>query len=299
MKKVFKWIGIVLGSLIGLVLVAGVALYFMGNARLNKTYEFPSSNITIPTDEESLAFGKHRVETLCVSCHGEDLGGLVLLDDPVLGVLEAVNLTTGAGGIGQNYTSDEDYVNAIRHGIDLDGKPIMMPAVNSTSKLSDRDLGSIIAYLKTVPPVDGARRGLQLKFVGKLLFAAGMLPPMPAEVVSHETQLTAPERGVSVEYGKYLMDTNDCRDCHGEDLAGGEDPDPTNYLIVPNLTPGGEVGFWSEEQFITTIRTGMHPSGRELKEIMPWKTYRKFTDAELQAIYLYLRSLPKLPQYTE
>jgi len=299
MKKILKWIGIVLGSLVGLILVAGVVLILVANSRLNKTYEFPPSDIPIPTDEESLAFGQHRVETLCVSCHGDDLGGTVLLDDPVLGVLESINLTTGEGGIGQTYNSDEDYVNAIRHGIDLEGKPILMPAVNSTSKLSDKDLGSIIAYLRTIPPVDGERRGLQLKPVGKILYAVGMLPAMPAEVVSHETHVTAPERGVTIEYGKYLMDTNDCRDCHGEELAGAEYPDPTIYLITPNLTPGGEVGFWSEEQFMTTIRTGIHPSGRDLNEIMPWKTYRKFTDDELKAIYMYLRSLPKLPQYTE
>ena len=36
MKKVFKWIGIVLGSLVGLILVLAAVFYFMGNARLNK-----------------------------------------------------------------------------------------------------------------------------------------------------------------------------------------------------------------------------------------------------------------------
>ena len=37
MKKAFKWIGIVLGSLVGLILVAALTLFLMGNARLNKT----------------------------------------------------------------------------------------------------------------------------------------------------------------------------------------------------------------------------------------------------------------------
>jgi len=298
-KKIFKWIGIVLGSLVGLILVAGIVLFLVGNSYINKMYDFPPSNITIPTDEESLAFGKHRVETLCQSCHGQDLGGDVLLEDPMLGIVEAANLTTGEGGIGQEFTSNEDYVRAIRHGVDPEGKPIYMPAVHSTSQLSDRDLGAIVAYIKTIPPVDKTTRGLQITPLAKILLGAGMLPPFPAELVSHDVHVTAPERSVSVEYGKYLMDTNDCRDCHGEELAGAEYPDPTIYLITPNLTPGGEVGFWSEEQFISTIRTGIHPSGRELKEIMPWKIYRKLTDDELKAIYMYLQSLPKLPQYTE
>jgi mono/diheme cytochrome c family protein len=299
MKKLFKWIGIVLGSLVGLVLVAGLVLFLIGNFHINRTYEFPPSNLTIPTDEASLEFGKHRVETLCQSCHGPDLSGSILLEDPMLGVVEAANLTTGAGGIGREFTSDEDYVRAIRHGIDPEGKPIYMPAVHSTSQLSDKDLGSIIAYLKTVPPVDNTTIGFQVTPLAKILLGAGMLPPFPVEMVNHETHITAPERGVSVEYGKYLMDTNDCRDCHGDELAGAEYPDPTIYLITPNLTPGGEVGFWSEEEFINTLRTGTKPSGTPLSEIMPWKTYRMFTDDELKAIYIYLQSLPKLKQYTE
>jgi len=300
MKKIFKWIGIVLGSLVGLVLIAGLVLIMMENSRLYKTYEFPPSNIVIPTDDASIAFGKHRVETLCQSCHGEDLSGGTLLDDPMLGVLDAANITSGEGGVGREFTSDEDYVNVIRHGIDPEGKGVFMPAVTSTSHLSDKDLGSIIAYLKTVPPVDNTtRRGLQLKPMGKIMVALGMLPPLPVDVVSHETHVSAPERGVSVEYGKYLMDTNDCRDCHGKDLAGSEFPDPTIYLITPNLTPGGEVGLWSENDFLNTIRTGVTPHGHQLKELMPWKTYRKFTDDELKAIYMYLQSLPELEQYTE
>ena len=41
MKKVLKWVGITLGSLVGLFLVTGVALLVVGNSRLNKTYDFP------------------------------------------------------------------------------------------------------------------------------------------------------------------------------------------------------------------------------------------------------------------
>lgn len=37
MKRIFKWIGIVLGSLLAVLLVAGVVLYFVGESRLNKT----------------------------------------------------------------------------------------------------------------------------------------------------------------------------------------------------------------------------------------------------------------------
>ena len=297
MKKIFKWIGIVLGSLLGMVLIAGFVFFLIGNAQLNKTYDFPPSNITIPTDETSIEFGRHRVETLCESCHGQGLSGSNMLDDPMMGILDAANLTTGEGGIGQEYSSDEDYVRAIRHGIDPDGKPIFMPAVNSTSHLSDEDLGAIIAYLKTIPLVDNVTAGQRLKPVAKIMMGAGQFPKLPVEVVSHDIHVTAPERSVSVEYGNYLISTNDCRDCHGQDLAGSEFPDPTIYLITPNLTPGGEVGLWSEEDFINTIRTGVTPGDYHLNEHMPWETYRLFIDDELKAIYVYLQSLPKLEQF--
>ena len=300
MKRIFKWIAIVLGAVVGLLLVGVLSLYLIGNAGLNKVYDVPPSNLTIPTDAESIAFGEHRADTLCESCHGQNLAGGKFFEDPAMGILDAANLTTGEGGVGRKYTSDEDYVRAIRHGIDQQGKPIFMPAVTSTANLSDQDLAAIIAYLKTVPPVDNVTRPRNLKPMAKILMGAGMFPPLPAAMVNHEINLTAPERGVSVAYGEYLVSTNDCRECHGHDLAGTEYPDPTVYLITPNITPGGEVGFWSEADFINTIRTGVNPGKHQLdNEHMPWETYKLFTDDELKAIYMYLQSLPKLPQYTD
>lgn len=300
MKRVLKWIGIVLGSLIGLLLVAGVVLYFLGDSRLNKTYDFPHSNLALPTDEASIEYGKHRAETLCQSCHGENLSGVDnWFSAPPIGTIDSSNLTSGAGGIGNEFTT-EDYVRAIRHGIDREGKPIFMVAVPSTSHLSDEDLGAIIAYLKTIPPVDHQMKERYFTPLARILLAGGMLGQLPAESVSHDIHVTAPERGVSVEYGKYLVDTNDCRACHGPELNGGPFPDPTIKKISPNLTPGGEVGFWSEEDFMNTIRTGKTPGGYQLNpDFMRWKVYRLFYDDELKAIYMYLQSLPKLGQYTE
>lgn len=300
MKKIFKWIGIVLGSLIALVLVLAAVFYFMGNARLNKVYDFPPSNIVLPTDAASIEYGRHRAETLCQGCHGEDLSGVEnWFSAGPLGTIDSANLTSGEGGIGDEY-STEDYVRAIRHGVNREGKPIFMPAVIATSHLSDEDLGAIIAYVKTVPPVDHKTNGQNFTPLAKAMAGAGVLGDLPVEAVSHETQVAAPEVGVTVEYGEYLVNTNDCRVCHGPELNGGPFPDPTITKISPNLTPGGELGFWTEEQFINTIRTGETPSGHQLDpELMAWKDYSKFYDDELKAIWLYLQSLPKLKQYTE
>ncbi len=299
MKKVLKWIGIVLGSLIGLILIAGVVMYFRGTSKMNKVYTVEPSNLTLPTDAESIEYGKHRAETLCAGCHGADLSGIEnWFDAPPIGRIDSANLTSGEGGLGDDFTT-EDYVRAIRHGIDKEGKPIFMVAVPSTSQLSDEDLAAIIAYLKTIPPVDHTLKAKHFTPLGYIMAGAGVLGDLPAEVVSHDAHVTAPERAATVEYGEYLVNTNDCRACHGQQLNGGKSPDPTADWISPNLTPGGELGFWTEEQFMSTIQTGVTPSGHELSENMPWEIYRNFYDYELKAVWLYLQSLPSLPQYTK
>jgi mono/diheme cytochrome c family protein len=298
MKKVLKWFGIGFASLVGLLLVIAFVMFLIGNARLNKTYDFPLSNIVVPTDAAAIERGKHRAEVLCTGCHGADLGGVNnwFAAGP-LGTIDSANLTSGEGGIGLEFKSNEDYVRALRHGIDPEGKPIYMPAVPATAHLSDEDLGAIIAYLKTLPPVDRKTNGHHFTPLAKILLAAGMLGKIPVEAVSHEAQVPAPSAGVTVDYGRYLVDINDCRTCHGEQMAGGKHPDPTVKVLVPNVTPGGEPGAWKEADFITAIRTGITPSGHQLNpDLMPWKEYSRLTDDELKAIWLYLQSLPRREQ---
>lgn len=293
MKKIFKWIGIMLGSLVGLILVAAVGLYFAGNSRFTRTYDFPSSGIVAPTDAASIEYGKHRVETLCADCHAEDLGGVIgwTVVGP-LATIDSANLTSGEGGIAEEFTTDEDYVRAIRHGIDPEGKPLYMPAVAAFQYISDEELGAMIAYLKTVPPVDRKTSGSQFTVLGKIIFATGMFGDLPVEAASHQNNVTAPTAGATIEYGEYLVNIGDCRACHGQELAGGSYPDPAVTQPVPNLTPGGELGAWTEEQFIQIMRTG----GALNPELMPVKEIGKLSDDELKAIWLYLRSLPPMEQ---
>lgn len=297
MKKIFKWIGIVLGSLIGLVLLAGVTLYFVGISRVNKVYDFPPSGIVVPTDVESIARGKHIAEVTCLGCHGKDLGGV----SPFFAIegiasMDTPNLTTGEGGLGSIY-SDEDFVRAIRHGINQEGKANSMPPVPYFQYMSDEDLGAVIAYVRSVPPVDKATKPFQAEPLGYILFAAGMFGEQAADIISHQNNITAPEPGVTVEYGEYMLRISACQDCHGVDLAGGPYPDPSVVYTVPNITPGSEVGDWTEEEFLNTIRTRVNPAGRGLNtNLMPFEDINHLTDDELKAIFLYLQSLPALEQ---
>ena len=54
MKKVFKWIGIVLGSLIGLLLLAGIVLFVIGNGRLHQVYNFHPRTLPFPQMRQAL-----------------------------------------------------------------------------------------------------------------------------------------------------------------------------------------------------------------------------------------------------
>jgi mono/diheme cytochrome c family protein len=294
MKKIFKWIGIVLGSLIGLILIVALILFIKGSSRLNKTYDFPADNIVIPTDAASIEKGQHLAETLCTHCHTADLSGKTWFSFPPAGTVDSANLTSGEGGIGREFTTDADYVRAIRHGIGPDGKAIFMPSVAAFQNMSDQDLGALIAYLKTVPPVNHKTNGQQFTPIAKIMIGAGIIP-LPVEIVSHNSNVNAPAAGVTAEYGHYLVTVGGCYDCHGQNLSGGPYPQPGVTMLVPNITPGGEIGLWTEEQFFSTLRTGVSPSGHQLNpEFMPWQEVGKSSDDELKAIWMYLQTLPKL-----
>jgi hypothetical protein len=62
-----------------------------------------------------------------------------------------------------------------------------------------------------------------------------------------------------------------------------------------NLTPDPETGIgkWTARAFIETIRTGRHLGrGRQLLPPMPWRAYAKLDDADLEAIFAYLKTIP-------
>ena len=298
MKKVFKWIGIVLGGLVGLLVLASVVLYVIGSSRLNKTHEIQVENIAIPTSESAIARGQHLVEalTFCQACHGDNLEGKVFIDEPMMATVYAPNLTSGQGGVGAAHT-DADYVGAIRHGVNPQGRGLMIMHSDVFHNLSEEDLGAVIAYIKSVPPVDKEIPDRRLMPLGRILVALGLfdseaIPFIPAEVIDHGAPFVEmPEMGATAEYGQYLMSITLCSMCHGPDLSGGTPLEP-GMPAGPDITAYGAPGGWSEEQFVTTIRTGVTPYGRELEQdFMPWDIYANMTDDELAAIWRYIGSL--------
>jgi mono/diheme cytochrome c family protein len=70
---------------------------------------------------------------------------------------------------------------------------------------------------------------------------------------------------------------------------------PWGISYTRNLTPDKETGLgaWTEQQFLETIRNGRQQGrGRQLLPPMPWPVYRNFTDADLKAVFAYLKTIP-------
>lgn len=295
-RRFFRWIGIVLGSVIALVLVAAVILYVVGRARLNKRYDMAVAAVPVVSNADTLARGQHLATaiSICASCHGENFGGMVSFAVPNLLTIPTPNLTSGAGGIGGLY-SDADWVRAIRNGVARDGRALIVMPSSAFHFLDDADVGALIAYLKSLPPVDSDLPARRVEPLAYLMAGAGMFPPSAVDRIDHaNTPPAAPEHGVTAAYGEYL--THTCTECHGAELNGAPFGPPGQEVPTPNLTPGGELMAWSQEQFLTLMRTGVTPTGRQLSTEMPWESFGQMSDEELQAVWLFLQSLPALPQ---
>ncbi|HRQ41541.1 MAG TPA: c-type cytochrome [Chloroflexota bacterium] len=297
MKKVLKWIGIIFAGLVGLVVVAAVVGYVTASSKINQSYDVPVTAVVIPDDEAAIDRGEPLVWAIagCTECHGDNLGGMLLVDDPAIGTFYGSNLTAGAGGAGTHF-SEEDWVRAIRHGVGTDGKSLLLMPSNTYHTLPDEDLGAMLAYLQSLEPVDNEVPEQRL---GPLGYAMVIIEPVvvPAALIDHTvSNRTAVAPGVTAAYGQYLVDIGHCRSCHGEELNGQPTAAGLDHSPARNLTPGGQLAGWSEEEFIQTIRTGITPDGHALCEPMTnaLAHMQRQTDDELRAIFLYLQSLPPL-----
>ena len=272
MKKFLKWASIVLGGLLGLTVLAGLVLYSIGMKKLTRTYpNLKVESVNIPTDSEAIARGEH-IATIwsCTNCHGADLSGTIMTNDPVegsipiLGVVPASNLTSGNGGIAGTYT-DADWIRAVRHGVKPDGQ-VEIYMYEYFSKMSDQDLGDLISYLKQLAPVDSDTTAKHYGPILPIFAAIGIFPPA-AEQIDHNAHLLAdPIAGDTKEYGRYLSAI--CSGCHGSSV-------------------GKKFEKWSEGDFIRAFHTGVLPDGRKLGPTMSSNTFSEMNDSELTALWLY------------
>lgn len=209
----------------------------------------------------------------------------------------APNLTP-AGRIAQ--WSDAELAKAIREGIRPDGTLIGPPMPFTMYRgLSDDDLASIVMFLRTLPATPSE---------GELPASEYRIPLPPAYGPPVET-VAAPAQGVTAEYGAYLAGpVAHCMECHtpmgpqGPMIdthlgAGGfEFHGPWGTSVASNLTSheDGLAGY-SDADLAKMITEGIRPDGSRMNPPMPYGHFRAFTPDDLQAVILYLRSLPPLP----
>lgn len=291
-----KWPGVILAGLLTLLFALVFVVALMGTFKLYAPAGNPVANVKVAGTPEQIARGA-KFAGLCAGCHstsaklpldGSQDDFISGPDTPPVGVLYAPNLTP-AGEVKD--WSDGEFIRAIREGVHKSGRPLIIMPSEEFHNLSDADVQSIVAYLRSQPATankpqsDTPSNGLNLLgalFVGAGIFPTSAQPPLTQPIV-------APPEGTTADYGKYLVDNIGCRSCHGADLAGGTPgfgppPGPNITAVVPK---------WSEADFIKAIRTGADPTGKSLDpEQMPWKEYSAFaTDNDLKAIYAYLHGL--------
>lgn len=288
LKKILKWTGIVLGSIIALLIIFYAVVYFSTQSRINKTYDVKAQQLTIPTDSASYARGRHIAEIRgCMGCHGKNLGGheAFLPEGSAPGTLYAPNITSGKGGIQYN---DEDWIRVLRHGVNKEGTSVWFMPSQEICHISNQELGELLCYIKKQPPVDNAMPAKEIKPLGRLLVFLDKFPLLPAEKIDHNAAYKdAVVAEVSVAYGGYL--TTSCKGCHGETFKGNP-PIGEGLPPIPDLTLTGEIGKWSETDFLHLFHTGKKPDGTELSAAMPVKEFT-YTNDELKAIYAYFHQL--------
>jgi mono/diheme cytochrome c family protein len=232
------------------------------------------------------------------------------------------NLTPDAEtGIGT--WTEQQFIDTIRNGKHLGNGRALLPPMPwpAFRHLADDDLAAMFAYLRTIPAIRN-------KVPDPVLppGPAASEPALPAITLT-----LAPSHADPVARGRYLVTAKGCGDCHtpmtmgaqgpeydltrtlaGFDARGAVPPMPPVkgaaevYVLEPafagewgmsfaaNLTPDAEtgIGTWTEQQFLDTLRNGRHQGrGRQLLPPMPWQVFGQMTDADLKAVFAYLKTI--------
>ncbi|NOK00443.1 MULTISPECIES: c-type cytochrome [Myxococcus] len=270
--------------------------------------------VTASADAAKLERGRYLVENVlaCGSCHtprdwsryggpasGPALSG-ACWDDAAWelpGRVCAPNITSDPEhGIGR--WTDEELMRALREGTGRDGKTLfpLMPFL-LYRELSDADAHAVIAWLRQAPATP----------------RASARSVIPDEVYAQYKDMAAPMKTAvpepaadDVSRGRYLATMAQCAACHaGMDEAGtpfvGGRPLPTPHgpEVVSNLTPHARgLGAVDEAAFVArfTAFKDLAPAsaraGQVNKLTMPWGFFAGLAEADLKALYRYLRTVP-------
>lgn len=324
MKKLLKIIGWVLGIVV-LLIAAGLGYLFMRYPDVG-----PVREITATATPERIARGEYLAKhvSVCIDCHSER--DWTYFSGPIVpgtegkggekfdeslgfpGAIYAHNITPAALGS----QSDGVLYRAITSGVDKSGKAMfpIMPYPNF-NKMSEEDVLSVIAYIRTLKPIENDPPATVLRAPMNLIVRT--IPMM-------RTPQPEPDTSNTYEYGKYLVTIANCSNCHtqqvqgkpvaGMEFAGGfQFPFPTGAIVrSANITPDEEtgIGAWSESDFVGRFKFYDNADGLTLSpeavgynSVMPWTMYAGMKENDLSAIYKYLRTVKpvknKVEKYAE
>lgn len=104
-----------------------------------------------------------------------------------------------------------------------------------------------------------------------------------------------------VAAGQDLVRQFGCVTCHAINLSGGPMPFARGGVMPANLTPheASGLGTWEAADLLRVFREGTRPDGSAVSSNMPWQAFgQQMTDADIEALYAYLQSIPALPYNT-
>lgn len=269
---------------------------------------------------EQVQRGKHLANYVCVciSCHSER--NWAFYSGPPVPGTEGAGGYRFAGGLGsqgviyaKNITpagigsiTDGELFRSITSGVRKNGNvlfPVMpYPEYN---RLSDDDLYSIIAYIRTLKPVESTIPETRISFPMNQI-----LKTIPSRHIPVQTPNPADVYG----YGRYLTNAAVCIECHtkhlrgrivkGMEFAGGVDfPFTEGVVRSANITPDEEtgIGSWTKEVFFARFKSYASADSNQLRAAamirnspMPWTMYAQMKGEELRAIFQYLRAVPRV-----
>ncbi len=116
----------------------------------------------------------------------------------------------------------------------------------------------------------------------------------PMALTAHSADLTN---------GEKLYNASGCHSCHVAPKESGIDeaspaggtvlPTPIGKLYPPNITPDPEtgIGTWTETEFVTAMKYGKGRDGYPLIPALPYTSYAKMSDGDVQDVFAYLKTL--------
>jgi mono/diheme cytochrome c family protein len=240
----------------------------------------------------------------CGNCHtplgpegpvlSQELAGRLVEDNEAFRAV-APNITPAGRIAGW---SDAELARSIREGIRPDGTVIGPPMPFTMYRgLSDDDLAAVVAFLRTVPAVENDPGASEYRI------------PLPPAYGPPVGSVAAVPRGATAEYGAYLAGpVAHCMECHTPmgpkgpmvetDLGRGGFAfhGPWGTSVASNLTshPDGLAGY-SDAEIRAMIVEGRRPDGSPMMPPMPYGYLARMTPEDLEAVVLYLRQLPPLP----